>query len=295
MQEQKEPAAIVGFEESAAISLKGGLLLFCLLLACSQVFAQGLRFTVLKQQIISNRLRTCPAKDIDRERELQTLFAESGCSGSNLTLQAPKHSKYGNVVCTLPGKSPDEILVGAHFDHVEAGAGAVDNWSGASLLPSLYESLSSAPRRHTFVFVGFYEEEEGEIGSGEYVQWLGKEKLKQIEAMVNMDTLGLGPTEVWLSHADKDLARRALIVANAMKLPLTAVNVEYVGSTDSENFRAKKVPSITFHSLTQSTLSILHSKRDQLSEIRESDYYNSYRLLAAYLTYLDESVQNRPQ
>jgi hypothetical protein len=86
---------------------------------------------------------------------------------------------------------------------------------------------------------------------------------------------------------------RAAVVAHAMKLPLTAVNVERVGSTDSESFRDKKVPSITFHSLTQSTLHILHSRQDQLSEIKQDDYFDTYRLLAAYLSYLDESVRAR--
>lgn len=97
-----------------------------------------------------------------------------------------------------------------------------------------------------------------------------------------MDTLGLGPTEVWVSHADPKLAKIAFAVANAMKLPLSGVNVERIGSTDSESFRENKVPSITFHSLTQATMPILHSRLDQLSAIEEDDYYNSYRLISAH-------------
>ena len=71
------------------------------------------------------------------------------------------------------------------------------------------------------------------------------------------------------------------------------MNIERVGSTDSESFRDKKVPSITFHSLTQATLSILHSSRDQLSEIKEDDYYSTYKLLSAYLALLDNAVPER--
>lgn len=65
------------------------------------------------------------------------------------------------------------------------------------------------------------------------------------------------------------------------------MNVEQVGSTDSESFAAKKVPSITFHSLTQATLGVLHSDKDNFSAMRMDDYYESYRLLCGYLLYLD--------
>jgi hypothetical protein len=94
-----------------------------------------------------------------------------------------------------------------------------------------------------------------------------------------------------MSHADPTLAGAAFTLAANMKLPLSAVNVDRVGSTDSESFREKKVPSITFHALTQSTLHILHSRDDQLSQIKEDDYYGSYHFLCAYLSYLDQMAQ----
>jgi Zn-dependent M28 family amino/carboxypeptidase len=255
--------------------------------------AEGIRFTSVSRDVVLGRLRSCPNKDADREMQLQSYFTEVGCTTPALVLDQPKHSKFGNVVCTLPGTSEEEIVVGAHFDHVSAGSGAVDNWSGASLLPSLYEAIATEPRKHRFVFIAFYGEEEGMVGSEHYVHELGKEKLAHIDAMVNMDTLGLGPTEIWTSHADPSLAKLAFVLASAMKLPLSGMNVEHVGSTDSESFRDKKVPSITFHSLTQTTLPILHSRQDQLSQIKEDDYYDSYRLLSAYLTYLDTAAPER--
>src|SRR5690349_8273911 len=111
--------------------------------------------------------------------------------------------------------------------------------------------------------------------------------------MVNMDTMGLGPTNAWVSHADPNLAKLAFGLANAMKLPLSGVNVENVGSTDSESFRQKKVPSIAFSSITQATLPILHTFKDQLSQIREDHYYESYKFLSAYLVYLDNAAPAR--
>ena len=40
--------------------------------------------------------------------------------------------------------------MGGHFDLAEKGNGVVDNWSGSSLLPSLYQRLKSVSRRHRF-------------------------------------------------------------------------------------------------------------------------------------------------
>ncbi|MGH9580104.1 MAG: M28 family metallopeptidase, partial [Terriglobales bacterium] len=147
-----------------------------------------------------------------------------------------KGSHLPNVVCTLPGASDSLILVGAHYDLAEMGKGVVDNWSGASLLPTLFESLHQQERKHTFVFIGFTDEEKGLVGSKFYASNLTAEVKTRIRAMVNLDTLGLSPTKVWVSRADRGLAVALRTVAQAMNLPLQGVNVEKVGSTDSESF-----------------------------------------------------------
>jgi hypothetical protein len=71
---------------------------------------------------------------------------------------------------------------------------------------------------------------------------------------------------------------------------VSVVNVHLVGRSDSDSFQDKKVPSINIHSLTNETFPILHSVRDQMSAIHMPEYYDSYRLLTAYLAYLDEKL-----
>jgi peptidase M28-like protein len=116
---------------------------------------------------------------------------------STFPQRAVKRWRLPNVICLLPGSSDKVIIVGAHFDRVSEGDGVVDNWSGASLLPSLYEAVKSEPRKHTYTFIGFTDEEVGEVGSRLYVRQMTKEQVFATEAMVNMDTLGLTPTEIW--------------------------------------------------------------------------------------------------
>jgi hypothetical protein len=108
--------------------------------------------------------------------------------------------------------------------------------------------------------------------------------------MVNMDTLGLAQTEVWASRSDKGLTGALVYLANQLKIPVTGANVDQIGSTDSVQFSDRKIPSITIHSLTQENWNarIIHTSQDKFSAVRLDDYYETYRLLAAYLVLLDE-------
>jgi hypothetical protein len=119
-----------------------------------------------------------------------------------------------------------------------------------------------------------------------------KVQIAATDAMVNMDTLGLGPTEVWASHSDKRLTSALSYIGGQLHLPVTGVDVEQIGSSDAEQFAERKIPRITIHSLTQETWNarILHTSKDKLSAIRLDDYYQTYCLVAAYLAFLDQAV-----
>lgn len=270
----------------------GFALALTLLVLASPLLQAQIRFRQLKREVIENRLRSFSQDDEERAAVIKKLFADSGCN-DHLREQTVRRGMAANIICTLPGQTGDVIVVGAHTDHVWKGTGVVDNWSGASLLPSLYYSLSDQPRRHTYIFIGFTDEEEGLVGSRFYVQHLSNEEKPTIKAMVNMDTLGLGPSEVWATHADKNLLRDLVLVSRALKLPLTAVNIDQVGSTDSESFAARKIPSLTIHSLTQETLSILHTPRDRPDQIHMDDYYSTYVLIGGYLAFLDGKLGSK--
>lgn len=249
----------------------------------------------VRREVVLERLNHPGTKPDERQTKLKELFEKAGCGGDRLREQPVKRSRLGNVVCTLPGTGADSIIVGAHFDCIDEGYGIVDNWSGASLLPSLYESLASRPRKHTYIFVGFTDEEKGMVGSEAYARQMTPVERTHTHAMVNLDTLGLGTTNVWLSHSDKTLVNYMLKVAGAMKLPLGAVNFEQVGATDSVSFEDLKIPSITIHSVTPMNYQVLHTTQDRPSSIRHDDYYNSYRLTAVFLAYLDNSLERRPE
>src|SRR5262249_5151783 len=119
----------------------------------------NIEFQAMNPALIQQRLEAVTRKLADRKDTLESLFRNAGCDGDRLSETPVPGSKQPNVVCALPGNSAATIVVSGHYDYADRGIGAVDDWSGAALLPSLYQSLRDKPRRHRFVFVAFVGEE----------------------------------------------------------------------------------------------------------------------------------------
>jgi len=251
-----------------------------LISACA---GERLEVGLLDQKVIEQRLAKGLVSYDQREATVADLFREAGC-----TVQLQKVSGHSeNVICTLPGESNDPIIVGGHYDFISKGQGIIDDWSGAAMLVSLYQSLKTHPRKHTFVFVAFAQEEVALNGSRKYVHSLSREQLSGIRAFVNLECLGTSPLKVWGSRATPELLQDLERIAATFKTSVPIVNVDKVGDDDSRPFLDAKVRVITLHSITQQTIAWLHTKLDRLDAIRIQDYYDSYKLIAFFLTYLD--------
>jgi Iap family predicted aminopeptidase len=238
---------------------------------------------------VNRRLQDAPYNNMQREALLRRWFQTSGCM--LLTEQMVNTGHPPNVICTLRGKSNSLIVVGGHSDHVRKGMGVLDDWSGASMLPSLFQDLNTKPRNHTFIFVGFTEEEKGLVGSAFFIRHLPSSEKAGIRAMVNLECLGLAQPEVWSDHAAPPLLFSLLDLARRMRIAIRRVDLERIGRDDAESFRKASIPTITIHSLTQDTVQVMHSPRDNFSAINVSDYDETYRLVTTYLAYLDRSLQ----
>jgi Zn-dependent M28 family amino/carboxypeptidase len=249
--------------------------------------AEELHVDLATRELVHSRLEAGQVAHELRQSTIARLFADAGC----IVTEQKVFRKTANVICTLPGESPATIAVGGHFDYVRLGRGIVDDWSGTALLPSLFAALSGTPRKHTYVFIAFSDEETGLEGSSLYVKRLTEDQRRNIHAFVNLECLGLGEPNVWTSRADKNLLLRLNQLANAMRLQINGVSVDKVGDDDSHPFIRQKIPVITIHSITQHTLEILHSPADGLAAIQTDLYYKTYRLAALYLAYLDLKLE----
>ncbi|MBI5084513.1 MAG: DUF4910 domain-containing protein [Acidobacteria bacterium] len=261
-----------------------------LLHASSLVTAQQLEFTVIRPNVLQDRLSVAPTTGRERKSALTSLFQDTGCKGEMLREQPVKGQKLGNLICELPGASTDTVIIGAHFDHMNAGSGVVDNWTGASLLPSLYQALAAKPRRLTYLFVAFTAEENGLIGSRAFVKAWPKEDRDRIKAMINVDSIGMSTTKIWMSRSDPKLAGGFIRVARALQLPVSGANVDQVGNSDSASFADAKIPVLDIHSVTSATLSTLHSPFDNIKAVNMQYLEETCKLLSAYLAFLDYSL-----
>jgi putative aminopeptidase FrvX len=261
-----------------------------LLLTAALLPAQDVNFVQLPKEDILARFGRIKTANPDRVAELRQMFTEAGCQ-DHLSEAKVRGSKLPNVVCTLPGTAEVTIVVTAHFDNAGPGEGAIDNWSGASLLPSLYESMLPVQHAATFLFIGFTDEEKGLYGSTEWVSRLTKEERNRIIADINVDSVGLaGPLRIWHTRANKKLENSAIVIAKALQVPLQGTNVDGVGDTDSHPFYMRGIPVIDFHSISTATFPTLHSKKDVRAALEPGAYYDTYRFLAAFLTVLGRNT-----
>jgi len=257
-----------------------------LALASAQILRpQRITFDTVSAEVLEEHLKRVHRDTKVRGSTLKELFGAAGCA--DLIEQKPKGLSTPNVICTLPGAETSTVVVGAHYDKVQWGEGLIDNWSGASMLPNLYVALKNVPRRLTFVFVGFSDEEVGLRGSRAYLKQLDKAQKKSLKAMVNLECLGSGPVMTAPSQSDKLLVLSLAGVAKSLDIPLGFTNVDRVGTSDQASFSAEKIPAIEIHSISQETYPLLHTPRDNLTALRLKDYEDAYRLVAAYLAYLD--------
>ncbi|WP_134687383.1 M28 family peptidase [Brevibacillus migulae] len=100
-----------------------------------------------------------------------------------------------NVIATKPAKSDapetDQIvIIGAHHDSVEGAPGANDDASGTATTLELARVMAKMPTDTEIRFITFGAEEDGLVGSYEYVDSLSEDEQKSIVAMFQLDMVG---------------------------------------------------------------------------------------------------------
>ena len=149
-----------------------------------------------------------------------------------------------NIVATFPGRTPDRVVVGAHFDSWDLGQGATDNGIGTGQLFALAKVLQAhaAKNFRAVELVWFNGEEQGLFGSRFHAAAL---KGRPVAAMVNLDMVGfplsvnaLGYDELVpvLERFDASLGPR--------KLKQGVSSISWFGS-DHTSFQLEGIPAIT--------------------------------------------------
>lgn len=227
-----------------------------------------------------------PCKNDARLAAVKALFEKLGATPEAINVVKIKNVE--NVVITKPGNSPEKIVIGAHYDKVSDGCGALDNWTGIVALAHLYRTLKDLPSEKTLVFVAFGKEEEGLIGSAAMTNEIPKEQLPGYCAMVNVDSLGIGIPQVMRNTSSTSLEKLAEETAQTMQMPFGKAVIEGADA-DSSSFLRKKIPAVTLHALGNDWSKVMHSGNDQPSKVNAQSVYLGYRLALAMLVKIDEA------
>ncbi|MCI0488023.1 MAG: M28 family metallopeptidase [Blastocatellia bacterium] len=275
--------AINIFRLTATIFLAG--LFFSAVPASLPVRQSALRISTLEQ--IEEDFASVPCDNKKRLDGVRAMFEKMGASPSEITLD--KHKNVENLFVLKKGASEEKIVIGAHYDKVSQGCGAVDNWTGIVALTHLYRTLKGVPLKRTVLFVAFGREEDGLFGSGAMVKAIGKDQIPLYCAMVNVDSLGLAAPQVADNMSSKKLLELAAELAEEMKMPFAHASIPE-GTSDSVSFMAKKIPALTIHGLSNYWNKILHSKNDQPSKVIPYSVYLGYRLALALVSRIDRAA-----
>lgn len=111
-----------------------------------------------------------------------------------------------NILVEIAGESKESaIIVGTHYDSVKMGPGINDNASGVALVLELMNTYATQKikPKHTLYLAFWDSEEVGIAGSQAFVKHLSDEKLKAIQAYINVDMIGTKNPEILIADADK--------------------------------------------------------------------------------------------
>ncbi len=157
-----------------------------------------------------------------------------------------------NIIAELPGRLPDTIVGGAHYDSANLNApGAVDNASGVAVLLELSRVLSKVPHQETYQLIFFGAEEYGLVGSQFYTS---QADLSAVQWMLNVDMVGT-PLEIdvaGIKSAPPELIQQVAALARDSAIPFH-ISRDFImmtrgssngGTSDFSSFLDKGIPAL---------------------------------------------------
>ena len=160
------------------------------------------------------------------------------------------------IAQTTTGRTDEVVLTGAHLDSVPEGPGINDDGSGvAANLEIALRLGADAPVTNAVRFVWFGAEEEGLVGSQQYVQGLSADRRRDIALMLNSDMIASPNAGYFVYDGDgsdpgstEDAAAGSptierLLVDRLASLGVQAQGAPFNGDSDYGPFVEAAIPS----------------------------------------------------
>ena len=176
-------------------------------------------------------------RNLTRYPQLQMAaqYIENELAGSSWKVRRDKYEIQGkscsNLEAELRGRSPEIVLIGAHYDSVLGSPGANDNGSGVAALLALAHRLAGSHNTRTLRFVAFVNEEPNYFRTsqmGSYI-YAGRcrEREEKIAAMISLETIGY--------YSDESESQRYPMPGLSFLYPRTGNFIAFVGNVASRS------------------------------------------------------------
>ncbi len=217
-----------------------------------------------------------------------------------------------NVAAYLPGKTPEYVIIGAHYDHLGLGdehslapkqmgtvhPGADDNASGTAGVIELARWFSKQPQpERGILFMTFAGEELGLLGSNWYVNHPDL-PLENAVAMLNLDMIGrVRNGRVYVSGAQTGSTLPRILDEVKLPAPLwidesgKSSGTDMSDASDHASFASKQIPILFFFSGLHADY---HKPSDTADKIDSVDAAKLLDYVADVATRL-ESDPDRPK
>lgn len=161
-----------------------------------------------------------------------------------------------NVIAEMPGKNKDNVVMaGAHLDSVIEGPGINDNGSGSAALLETALKMAKVKPQNTLRFAWWAAEEQGLVGSDDYVAGLSPTEQDRIALYMNYDMVGSPNYILMVYDADESTFEAPVAIPNGSaaiedlyesyytKIGEPYDDTEFSGRSDYEAFIAAGIPS----------------------------------------------------
>jgi len=275
------------------------------LLAAAEKFSRNKAYEHLKN--IAGTIGPRPLGSL-QEKAALTYFAEKlaeyGCQVEWQPVTEAKGMMGGislntnsfNVIGRLPGKTQQEIVIGAHIDSSTPEIpGANDDGSGVATVLEVARVLSKDSHQATLVFVAFCGEEAGLVGSNSFVE---KYPLENVRLMLQLDMTSDESPLILFIDTKKSQSPRWLVSASIdafhslgyrnIDYPtfFQSINSSLGGATsDHEPFLKKGIPAIGF--VSDVTFPI-HTRNDSLEYFKPDGLERSGKLVCELIKKFDQ-------
>ena len=246
--------------------------------------AQQANSAVSTQEQLAESVKLAPCEMKERLEAVKKMFISVGAKEEDVKVEQFKD--ISNVVVTKKGKSEETIIVGAHYDKTKEGCGVVDNWTGISMIAHIYRTFSKFETEKTYIFVAFDQEELGLLGSKEMAKAIPKDKRQNYCSMVNVDSFGVGIPQAMTNISSSKMTKYAKDLAKETKFPFAEAAI-LGASSDSDSFKEKGIPAITFHGLDGKWQTYLHNNGDKFEKVNLQSVFLGYQFILNFIVKLD--------